>query len=187
MIYFFPIQLHREHRGPQSSRRPACSLADSTQTRNSWFNKTHLYYLRSLLFKRFENKIVRSPENKQSLAGLRELCAPLCPLCNFLPLKPTLPVNPVNPVKQTTITMTSNHKPFTTETRRTEDRSQKIASSGLRAPSCLRSEQNSVFISSSFSNPITQRTQSAPAARHRGHGGPSGCAFGCCVSVDSFF
>jgi len=87
---FFPIQLHREHRGPQRSRRLACSLTDSTRMRASRFErKTFLCYLRSLLFKRFENKIVRSPENTQSLAGLCELCGPLCPLCSFLPLYQT--------------------------------------------------------------------------------------------------
>ena len=62
-----PIQLHREHRGPQRSRRPACSLADSTRRRAS----------------RFKNKIVRSHKSTQSLAGLPDLRGPLCPLCNF--------------------------------------------------------------------------------------------------------
>ena len=80
-----PIQLHREHRGPQSSRRHACFLAGSTRKKGLWFErKTCLCYLRFLLFKKFEKKIVRSPKNTQSLAGLPNLCDPLCPLCNFL-------------------------------------------------------------------------------------------------------
>jgi len=90
----FPIQLHREHREPQSSRRPACSLVDSTRTRNFWFKKTFLYYLRSLLFKKFKTKIVRSHKNAQSLAGLPNLRGPLCSLCNFLLLYPNPNPNP---------------------------------------------------------------------------------------------
>ena len=58
------------------------------RTRNSWFKKTFLCYLRSLLFKRFKTKIVRSPKNKQSLACLPNLRAPLCPLCSFPLLYP---------------------------------------------------------------------------------------------------
>ena len=78
-------QLHREHRGPQSSRRLACSLVGSTRMRASRFErKTHLCYLRFLLSKKFENKIVCSPKTTRSLASLTDLCGPLCPLCNFL-------------------------------------------------------------------------------------------------------
>jgi len=47
-----------------------------------------LCYLRFLLFKRFEKKIIRLRENVRSLAGLPNLCGPLCPLCSFLPLYP---------------------------------------------------------------------------------------------------
>ena len=90
------IQLHREHRGPQRSRRSrrlACSLAGSTRKRAS----------------RFENKIVRSPENTQSLAGLPNLRGPLCPLCSFLPqlttMKSTIEVTALFPIREKGIIM----------------------------------------------------------------------------------
>jgi len=138
---FFPIQLHREHRGPQSSRRPACSLTASTQMKGSWFErKTFLCYLRSLLFKRFETKIVRSLKTAQSLAGLPNLCVPLCPLCNFLPLFPKClnrewtRINANKPISSEKFASIRVHSRFKTKTITPSP------SSDLRVSPCLRGE-----------------------------------------------